>query len=333
MSETLKKASRKLRGIPEARLMVPEDVDIIEVPKNWLNQKNVAVRVRWNSKNIDESLPTCDFCGRIMSAKEVKTRIARSKISTRAVSVQRLGEYKEKKAKLYDLIRRGKIGCAEAFRRENEMDATYTQGRMTGSTEAYIRIECPDCNRKLGSLHVQLSALPIASPERPTMEEYVGLKKEPSILRYLHDTFKIPYGTSLEDWIKGKDEQEQLKKLKASYEELKSVPRMRHASLGIFKDMKALEEEVRLRLSKVFAELKEPGLSVVTDQFVMQVAKLDDEGLEVAEIAEKLGATQTIVERIVKHRLESREILEKARSGEYRRLRQERIRAEERKWR
>lgn len=292
--------------------------------------KNAAVSITWRGK---EDLPTCDFCGEKMSAKQVKTRV--DSISTgkfKIQEVQRRGEYRQEKAKLYRKIKEGKLSCEEAFRLEKELDGQFLSGKMVDSTEYYAAITCPNCNSKMGSLHIRAQAIPRESAERPSTEDYFRLKKSPSTLRYLYETFRIPRNLSLEDWIAGRDQKETIKKLKTAYEELKTVSGMSNASRGIFKDWKALESEVKERPAKVYAELKEPGLSTYTT-IDGEVMKLHDEGLSEKEIVEKLGARPSIVAWIIKEHEKGREIAEKAQTGEYAREREERRRREEAKWR
>lgn len=236
----------------------------------WSGQPNINIDIKWQNKPISENPPTCDACHKQVSGKEIEIAIVNHHISYAAYAVNRQGEYNQKLAKLYQKIRERKINAEEALKREEDLRREYfdkpSQESPLAQTSGHVPIKCPNCNRKLGTVDVIVSANPSVRPEQPSWREYATLPKTAEQERLITEYFEIPKGMEFEAWLDGKDIAPFMEKLEAMIEDLKTVPYIRGDPQRQLSDLNALiyrlldtlKKEIQYRPDKIYELLKNP---------------------------------------------------------------------------
>ena len=67
MAETVKKISDKIRGVPEANLLVGDEAEQVYY---WTRFKNITVKMRHRGKPLEKVI--CPQCGKTLNEKRVK---------------------------------------------------------------------------------------------------------------------------------------------------------------------------------------------------------------------------------------------------------------------
>lgn len=260
MSETLKKASRKLRGVPEARLMVEAEPFMAHLP-------NIEIKIRFRYKPMSEAFPIICSCGQKVTEKHAKSAVSEHGVSMRAMHVNEKGKQNQRLIDLYEKIAKRKISATEGFEEELRIRRIYdtipSDEKPVGSAKASVPFDCPNCEARLGLLEVAVECSP-DHPIPPDVEEWVGLKRTPKELRLIRKNL-MPDGVVYEDWLSGRDMEGFIQKLESWKEELQKVPYIRslhkplsNLSSDIYTAVKSVREEIRTRPSRVYNLLKNP---------------------------------------------------------------------------
>ena len=240
----------------------------------WLDYKNIIVSVKWERKDITENPPVCDFCGAVVSAKELKNQIGRHSVSLRAFHANKSGEFSEKLTELYDKIRKKKLNLEEAFEAERLLMDTYkpktSQERFVAATSGTVSIDCPKCAKRMGIVEVTVKAKPEARPERPSITEYVKLDLTKEQERMAKEYFNLK--TTISEWLEGTDGTKQLiEKLEPLKRDIAKLPYIRtclsvvsNLNANVHSVIEALQRDVQVRPDQLFMLLKEPPLPRVS---------------------------------------------------------------------
>lgn len=255
MSEKLKKASRKLRGIPEPRLMGPEEVYTIE---DWKKLK-VNVRVAYEGLPLEKHSPICPYCGKV-SPKDVKQALFLHNISRRIFEVDKCGRQNKLLIELYEKMKNKKVNATEAFAEESRIYQAHrifkrkgdkdVEGRPTTSTSGQVAIKCAECNYPLGSITVKAVATP-AHPERPDVDVWIGLPKTAKEMRLVRETFHLGE-LSLDGWLIGEDRKPFVEMLEAFRDELGNVRFVRETARSV----RNLKSALHLAIKEVRREIE-----------------------------------------------------------------------------
>ena len=268
MSEVAKKLSRKIRGVPEARLLTGDEPFFADL-------KNVETKIRYYGKSIDEAFPiTCPSCKTKISKEDAKDLVERHGVSSKALLVNTKGKQNQQLRELYDRIRKGKITSEEAFETQGRIQSMYrdrfsypSEEQPINSVSGRVPLKCEKCDYLLGSIDVTITAEP-EQPIPPDVNAWVALKKTPKEERLIQE-YLLPkrhgHVVSYDGWLVGKETMPFIEKLEGYKTELETMPLIRELQReisNIFSSIniaiQKIKDEVQTRPSRVFNLLKNP---------------------------------------------------------------------------
>jgi len=248
MNETVKKISRKIRGIPEAELLIGE----LDEPYRE-DLPNVEFTLRYKYQPIQPI--TCPECGKTISKKQIRMVVDAHGFSRRALLVNLKGQQNQKLTELYEKTKKHKISPREFFTTEHRIirmfDSRKKDEQPISSINQSVPIKCPYCDYKLGLIEVKV----IAKPERsmlPAVEDVIACPRSDLEERWVKSAFPALRRITEEEWLQGKDMEPTIEKLKMQEKELLNVP----FSRGIHKHISDLRSKIHLTIKKIVDDIR-----------------------------------------------------------------------------
>ena len=255
MSETAKKISRKIRGIPEAELLIG---DVEEPFKAEL--KNVEFRITRNYVDIEKTSPiVCPSCGAKHDKKWIRRKIDTIGLSRNIALVDQKGKHNQKLIEFYAKAKKRKMSPREFFEGEHRIKRMYANipidERPISSTTQKIAITCQACDYKLGLIEVSTEATP-EKPAPPDVDTIIHLPKTSLEDRWMREKFHITEA-DLDEWLNGKDEEtvQKMKDLMEFQKKIRDFPITRENA----KETHNLTSAVHLAIEKMQQEIHTRG--------------------------------------------------------------------------
>lgn len=264
MSEVLKKAGRKIRGIPEAKLIIDPEPFVA-------NLLNVEFKILRNYKPIEElpkPLIVCQSCGKKFDEKWVKREVHAHGITARATRVDTHGKKNELLIEWKKKVKERKISATEAFAELDRIQNLYSNYPMDerdiSSVTAHIPLKCPQCESPLGLVDVHVTTKP-AAPALPDFMDFIVLPKTPRELKLIHEYLQLPKDMDFDAWIAGEDIIQFVNIFKAWSKELEGLRFIRtlyrpisDLDSALRSSIEAIEKEIKTRVSRTYNLLREP---------------------------------------------------------------------------
>lgn len=229
---------------------------------------NITFIITRNGKLIKDFAPIiCPSCKAEISEKEVNNVIRKRAVSRRALLVNAKGKWNKKLNELYDKIRKGKIGSAEAVEMEQQILIEFQRVPKNDQPLPHIRgripIKCADCGYLLGHVDITITAKP-ENAFPPDVKDWVALKKNPKEMRWIRENL-LPENIEYKDWINGKDMEPFIEKLETWKLEIDKLPFIRtlqrpisNLHAAIYATLEQIKEDIRTRPDRVYNLLKNP---------------------------------------------------------------------------
>lgn len=268
MAETVKKISRKIRGIPEANFLVGDEAEQVYY---WTSFENITVTIRRYGKPFEKII--CPECGKTLNEKLMKNLVDHHSFRL-AANIEFTGAYHKKLSELYVKIKNKKLNLEEAFRirkdiRREFYDKPKGERAGSGSATKSIPTVCPECGEKLGLLDVSIEAKPMTETA-PSSAQWVALEKTPRQMRILKKHL-IPKGEEYTEWIEGSDLEPFIQKMQKWETELEKLPYIRelqrplsNLDADIGTAINAIRENIRTRIDSVYNILATPPNITIT---------------------------------------------------------------------
>lgn len=245
---------------------------VLIVPDEPFTQRlpNVEFTITRNGKLIKDFAPVvCPSCKAEISEKEINSIIRNHGVSRRALLVDVRGKQNKKLNELYDRIRRGKLGSAEAFETQRQILNEYRNypkdDQPLSNIRGHIPMQCADCSYLLGHVDITITAKP-ENAFPPDVKDWVALKKTPKEMRWIRENL-LPEGVEYENWLGGKDTEPFIGKLEAWKTEIDELPFISalyrpigNLRAAIHAAIEQIKDEIRTRSDRVYNLLKNPPL-------------------------------------------------------------------------
>ncbi|MDH5790036.1 MAG: hypothetical protein OEZ27_05535 [Nitrospinota bacterium] len=245
------------------RLILPDEPFTQKLP-------NITFTITRYGKLLKDFAPiVCPSCKAEISKKEINNIIRKHGVSSRALLVDAQGKWNKRLNELYEKIRKGKIGSAEAFETEQRILTEFQRVPKDDQPLPHIRgtipIKCADCGHLLGHIDITVTAEP-PNAFPPDVKDWIALKKNPKEMRWIRENL-LPENVRYENWIDGKDMELFIKKLEAWKSEIDKLPFIRtlqrpiaNLHAAVYATIEQIKEDIRTRIDRVYNLLKNPPI-------------------------------------------------------------------------
>jgi len=253
MAETVKKISRKIRGVSEAELLIGD----IEDEPFKAELKNVEFKITRNYVDIEKTEPiVCPSCGAKHSKKWIRRKVDTIGLTRRISLVDKKGKHNQRLIEFYAKVKKGKMSPREFFNGEHRIKRMYAdipiEERPMSSTSQSVAITCKNCDYKLGLIEVSAEATP-ERPLPPDIDTIIHLPRTPLEDRWMREEFHITEA-NLDEWLAGKDKEtvDKMEELTEFEKKVRDFPITRETA----KETHNLTSAVHLAIEKMQQEIQ-----------------------------------------------------------------------------